>query len=126
MAVTAQALRDGAQQAALGAGDSEVERRSASSRAYYAAFHRCQPIARAHPVFVDTGSHKRVIEAMTKSANRQIQSIGWRLEQCRAKRVKADYHLADDFTLAETELVSAQCDKIWASANSLGAAFQLP
>ena len=126
MAVTPQALRDGAQQAALGAGDSEVERRSAASRAYYAAFHRCQPIAHAHPVFVDTGSHRRVVEAMTGSANKQIKSIGWRLEQCREKRVKADYHLADEFTPAEAQLVSAQCDNIWASADSLRPAFQLP
>ena len=117
MSVTPQELRDGARKADAGAGDCEVERRAASSRTYYAALHRCHPIARAQGIFADTpGTHARVIEALTSSRDRRIKSIGWRLEQCREKRVKADYHLAADFTVADAQLMTAQCERIWASA----------
>ena len=120
MSVTPQELRDGARKADADAGDCEVERRAASSRTYYAAMHRCHPIARAQGIFADTpGTHAQVIEALTSSRDRQLKSIGWRLEQCREKRVKADYHLADDFTVADAQLMAAQCEKIWVSAEGV-------
>ena len=120
MSVTPQQLRDGARKAGADAGESEVERRVAASRTYYAALHRCHPIARAQGIFADVpGTHAQVIEALTGSRDRQLKSIGWRLEQCRVKRVKADYHLADDFTLADAQLMASQCERIWASAESV-------
>ena len=121
MAVTPQELRDGARTAASNAGDCEVELRAAASRTYYAAFHRCHLIALDGPIFTDIrGTHAQVIRALTDSSDRRIKSIGVRLEQCRQKRVKADYHLADAFTLADAEFMSAQCDRIWASAQNVG------
>jgi uncharacterized protein (UPF0332 family) len=117
MSVTPQELRDGAQKAGANAGDCEVERRAAASRTYYAAFHRCRPIARAQGIFADTrGTHAPVIEALTKSRDRKLRSMGWLLEQCRHRRVKADYHLAHDFTVADAQLMEAECEKIWACA----------
>ena len=65
------------------------------------------------------GTHAQVIKALTSSRDRQFKSIGWRLEQCREKRVKADYHLADDFTVADAQLMAAQCEKIWATAGDV-------
>ena len=116
MAVTAQELRDGAKKAQERVGGSEVERRSAASRSYYAAFHRCVHIAIQRAIFTDVrGSHAQIIEARTRSRNTKIKSIGWRLEQCRETRVKADYHLALDFTEEDAQLMTEQCAKIWSS-----------
>ena len=120
MTVTPQELRDAARKAGANAGDCEVERRAASSRTYYAALHRCHPIARAQGVFTDIrGTHAQVVKTLTESSDMGLKSIGFRLEQCRAKRVKADYHLADDFTVADAQLMAAQCEKIWASAEGV-------
>ena len=127
MSVTPQQLRDGARKAGAGAGDSEVERRVAASRTYYAALHRCHPIARAQGIFADVpGTHARVIEALTGSRDRRLKSIGWRLEQCRGKRVKADYHRADDFTLADAQLMASQCERIWTSAEGVDGVQRTP
>ena len=118
MSVTPQELRDAAQQAAANAGANEVERRAAASRTYYAAFHRCALIARSKPVFVG-GTHAETIRALTKSKDRQVRGIGWRLEQCRQRRVRADYYLDDDFTPNDAQLITAECKGIWASAESV-------
>ena len=120
MAVTADQLREGVQRAEANTDNNEVERRVAASRSYYAAFHRCRPIAQAQVIFDDVrGSHAQVIEALTRSRDKKIKGIGWRLEQCREKRVKADYVLAEGFTSGDAKMVSEQCEKIWATAEGI-------
>ena len=92
MAVTPKQLREGAQKAELDG--PEVERRVAVSRTYYAAFHRCRAIAQRQGMFADAGgTHAEVIEALTRSRKRKLQSIGYMLRQCRELRVKADYQI---------------------------------
>jgi uncharacterized protein (UPF0332 family) len=125
MAVTAEQLRDGAQKAKKNAGDSEMERRVAASRTYYAALHRCHLIAQAQGIFSDIpGTHAQVIEALTRSRDTKLKSIGWQLEECRKKRVKADYHLTDDFTANDGEAVAEQCERIWARIEGIEKAQQ--
>ena len=118
MAVTPTQLREGAQRARIDG--SEVERRVAVSRSYYAAWHRCRPIAESQGMFADSGgSHAEVIEALTRSRETQLKSIGYRLKQCRDLRVKADYHIEIDFPVEDAEMTRNQCEKIWTIAEAL-------
>ena len=118
MAVTPTQLREGAQKAQIVG--SEVERRVATSRSYYAAYHRCRPIAESQGMFTDSGgSHAEVIEALARSRETQLKSIGYRLKQCRDLRVKADYHIEIDFAVEDAETARTQCDKIWTTAEAL-------
>ena len=118
MAVTPTQLREGAQRAQIDG--SEVERRVAASRIYYAAYHRCRPIAESQGMFADSGgSHAEVIEALTRSRETQLKSIGYRLKQCRDLRVKADYHIEIDFPVEDTEVARNQCEKVWTIAEAL-------
>ena len=118
MAVTPAQLREGAQSARIDG--SEVERRVAASRSYYAAWHRCRPIAESRGMFADSGgSHAEVIEALTRSRETQLKSIGYRLKQCRDLRVKADYHIEIDFPVEDAEVTRNQCEKVWTTAEAL-------
>ena len=117
MAVTAKQLREGAQEAQVDG--PEVERRVAVSRTYYAAFHRCRPIAQRQGTFADAaGSHAEVIEALTRSRKRKLQSIGYMLKLCRELRVKADYRIEDDLTIQDAEAAKSHSDRIWAAAEA--------
>jgi hypothetical protein len=81
MAVTAEQLREGARRAEID--QSEVERRVAVSRSYYAAYHKCRPIAERQGIFADSGgSHAEVIDALTRSRETNLRSMGYRLNQC--------------------------------------------
>ena len=74
MAVSPEVLLDAA--AALGSGNSEVDWRNATSRAYYAAYHSCASVARAARLNVaETGSvHATLIAATGGSGRRQLFS----------------------------------------------------
>ena len=118
MAVTSKQLREGAQKAQVDG--PEVERRVAVSRTYYAVFHRCRPIAQRQGVFADAGgSHAEVIEALTRSRTRKLQSIGYMLKLCRELRVKADYRIEDDLTIQDAEAARSHSDRIWTAAEAL-------
>ena len=118
MAVTPKQLREGAQKAELDG--PEVERRVAVSRTYYAAFHRCRPIAQRQGMFADAGgTHAEVIEALTRSRKRKLQSIGYMLRQCRELRVKADYQIGDDLMIQDAEAAKDQCERIWTAVEAL-------
>ena len=111
MAVTPEQLRDAARGADI---QPEVERRVSASRTYYAAYHKCRSIAQRQGMFADAGGrHAEVIEALTRSRELKLRSIGHMLKQCRNSRVKADYHIADDFTLRDAAMMRTQCERIW-------------
>lgn len=85
---------------ALGQGDAEMEWRNAVSRAYYAAYHRCRPIAENLDSTVDTttGGHAAVIELLQKRPAPQTQlALGYMLDVCRKQRNIADYKIERDF-----------------------------
>ena len=89
MTVTPEQFREEAQKARID--EAEAERRTAVSRSYYAAYHKCRPLAQQEGIFADVkGSHAKVIEALRRSRERKVKGIGYRLDQCRELRVKAD------------------------------------
>ena len=118
MTVTPAQLREEAQKARID--EAEAERRTAVSRSYYAAYHKCRPLAQKEGIFADVkGSHAKVIEALRRSRERKVKGFGYRLDQCRELRVKADYHIDDDFMISEAKQAKDQCDRIWAAIERL-------
>ena len=98
MAVSPEVLLDAA--AALGSGNSEVDWRNATSRAYYAAYHSCASVARAaRPGVAETGSvHATLIAALTDALSpAHLKGLGYMLEQSRKRRTDADYRIQEDF-----------------------------
>ena len=121
MAVTAEQLREWATSA--GPEQSEVERRIVASRHYYATFHKCRPLAQAEGLFTDAGGvHAEVIDALTRGRDRKLQSIGYKLEECRKARVKADYEINQNFTEGETAAMRERCGEIWKQVGRIGEA----
>ena len=117
MAVTPEQLREAACRSDVD--EPEVERRVSASRTYYAAYHKCFPIAERQGTFADAGGrHAEVIEALTRSRESKLRSIGHMLKQCRNARVKADYRIADDFTLPDVAMMRSQCERIWMKAEA--------
>ena len=99
--------------AVLGTGHEEVDWRNAASRAYYAAYHRCQPLAPnvAGSPGARGGSHEVFcLELMDTRRPVAVRSIGIMLDQCRKYRNFADYRINDEFTKAAclTTLQSTQ------------------
>ncbi|MBO9687290.1 MAG: hypothetical protein J7598_11800 [Mitsuaria chitosanitabida] len=100
---------------------SEGWRRSAISRAYYAAYHRCQEWEQALPALganmgEEGGRHQELINRLkhpdrTCSAILKLRSKanGVQLEVQRERRVKADYRLGD--WVSEKEL-GEQLDQV--------------
>jgi len=93
-------------------GGSEIDNRSAASRAYYGAFHACKSLADKLPDPLDPkGMHDRSVRAMSEfpvsPTNRNtamaIRKVGHIMMQCRSLRTKADYHIGIDFYQTEAE-----------------------
>ena len=119
MPVTPNALLDAAK--ALGRGESEVDRRNAASRAYYAAWHQCLPIGRSVGLSAqpDKGVHQQLIATLTGDRNPALKSLGYMLKQCRDLRVEADYEIETDFPPEDTRTALEQCEKILKKATAL-------
>ena len=123
MVVTPEQLRDGARKA--DADESEVERRVAASRTYYAAFHKCRPLAAREGLFADAGGHHaEVIDALTRSRQMKMRSIGHMLRLCRNIRTKADYHITGDFTRDDAAMMKEHCERIWTAAEAIDQAIK--
>lgn len=71
--------------------DTEINRRSAVSRAYYFAFHECKNIAVAKNLVSFGCSHQKLIDTMV--VTREFKRIGLNLDRLKKRRHKADYHL---------------------------------
>ncbi len=100
MAVAPEALLDAA--AEIGVGGREVDWRNAASRGYYAAYHRCIPLA-----YGDASAqpgHGELIGRLTDAKASVLQrQVGHLLKQCKRLRERADYRIADDFDQADAE-----------------------
>lgn len=119
MSVSLEILLDAASE--LGRGVREVDWRNAASRAYYAAFHRCQALAhdQAVPVPPYAGVHRAIVEAFTERSNpRWLRGLGYRLEQCRQRRATADYDIAEPFERGTAATVLDDCREILKLANA--------
>jgi uncharacterized protein (UPF0332 family) len=87
-----------AQAERLLASDLEVDRRSAVSRAYYAAYHLAKNLVteKCGVVLSKTAdSHQAVQRCLTNSQRSQLRTAGSRLESLRGERNCADYNLTD-------------------------------
>jgi hypothetical protein len=79
-------------------GGSEVDRRSAVSRAYYAAYHLARILVseKCGVVLSKTAdSHQTLQRCLMNSQHAQLRAAGSRLESLRAERNLADYNLTD-------------------------------
>lgn len=120
MSVTPDALLAAA--VILGRGNGEVDWRNATSRAYYAAFHCCRAVAEQARLSVpETGSgHKGLVDALTRGLNpSSLKSLGYMLEQCRQRRIEADYDIQQLFPRQLAETVLDDCRRILAKAKSV-------
>ena len=119
MPVTPDALFEAAR--AIGQGESEVDLRNATSRIYYAAFHRCRPIAEnlPEPATKHGGVHRRVIDTLTENESRKLKSVGYMLDQCRKLRVEADYDIESVFLDQDAHNALAVGEKIPKKADSI-------
>ena len=118
MPITPELLLEAAK--SLGRGGSEVDHRNAASRAYYAAYHRCRPIAER--IGLSSGSqgvHRNLIDTLTSTRDRRLKSMGYMLDQCRGLRVKADYEIHIEFPADNARLVMRQCERILSQADAL-------
>jgi uncharacterized protein (UPF0332 family) len=116
MPVTPTLLLEAAQ--ALRQGGSEVDQRNAASRAYYAAYHRCLPIAEGIGlVATGKGVHRDLIDTLIGARPPKLKSIGYMLEQGRRLRVKADYEIASEFARDQAQTVMGHCEAIFNSAD---------
>lgn len=76
----------------------EVDFRNAASRAYYALFHACKPVAEAMCSPAHGNAHEKVIRALKSHTDHKIRSLGNSLEQARDFRSRADYTLDLNYT----------------------------
>jgi len=75
--------------------ESEGHVRSSISRAYYAAFHSCRDTVEGLeiPQQSHLPSHKRIIEALRTSGDRDLSKLSKALKDLKAMREAADYDI---------------------------------
>jgi len=82
----------------LASGNSEAEKRSAVSRAYYGVFHcaRLLIVEECEVTFPETAeAHTKIAICLQHSGNLELQTAGAEINTFRATRNKADYSLSD-------------------------------
>ena len=119
MPVTPDALFEAAR--AIGQGESEADLRNATSRVYYAAFHRCRLLVEnlPGPAAQHGGVHRRVIDTLTESKSRTLTSLGYMLDQCRKLRVEADYDIESAFRDQDAHNALTVGEKILKKADTI-------
>ena len=116
MAVTPNDLLEAARE--LATANREVDFRNAASRAYYAAYHRCRPIAKDLGLRTSKrGVHSDVIDALVAATKPDPRQLARLLKQCRTLRGKADYKTDQFFRRSEAEICIRQVERIFAIAN---------
>ena len=104
----------------IGQGESEVDLRNATSRANYAAYHQYRPLAQGLPSPPGQGGvHWQLIGRLTQALNRELKSLGYRLDQCRRLRVRADYNIESEFPSASARTALAECEQILNKVESI-------
>lgn len=94
----------------LGRGKAEVDQRNATSRAYYAAYHRCLEIGRRIGLSAEPNRsvHQQFIDTLAGSRNPRVRSLGYRLVECRRLRTEADYEIEGAFSHHDAQLALSQ------------------
>ena len=106
---------------ALGQGETEVDLRNATSRAYYAAYHRCLALGQSLGLSAEQGRgvHRQLLDTLLSSTDQKVRSVAHMLEQCRRLRVQADYEIETDFSSHDTHVAIKQCEKIMTKASTV-------
>lgn len=112
-------------------GGKESHFRSAISRAYYSAFHAARETADLyfpdqHPGTSGRGSHERVIDRLTGSANMTAKGAGYMLIGLKTSRKRADYELADSMDEDDAELAIANARVIQTKLSQCAPSCQVP
>lgn len=94
--------------------DNEVRRRTAVSRAYYAAYHGAKVVAEAAGYRDDgkTSVHAQLGRYFQTSPDRKRKRIASMLKDLRNLRVRADYYLAGDLSASDAEYAIATALRI--------------
>ena len=99
MAVTPESILESA--AVMSQGGDEVDWRNATSRAYYAAFHRCRALATSidpHADLSTVESHRFVGEILEQRGSPSAaRGLAYQLAALRKARNLADYEIDDQF-----------------------------
>lgn len=96
----------------------EVECRNAASRAYYSAYHFCVDLSKRYPTINDSGvkkgvgMHEKLIQTLCEHQDEQVRAVGYSLRQVKTRRVKADYKLAQTFTLQDAQFTVKSAQKL--------------
>ena len=91
--------------------DSEINFRDSISRSYYASYHACKSyssLIQRHGVTdadskQSTGMHRKFINSFLTNPAPEVKKVGYILQNIYAERIRADYILDEDITLAQTE-----------------------
>jgi uncharacterized protein (UPF0332 family) len=97
----------------------EVDYRNAASRAYYCAFHVCKKLLEDFPPtqFQTGAEHEKIIKGLLNHQDKRFKTLGNMLKDAKDQRVKADYKLADNFTIQDAKIVVKFTDKILMEIN---------
>lgn len=118
MAVSPKQLLEAAQE--LAQGNCEVDFRNAASRAYYAAYHRCRPIAQRNGLRTSRrGVHSDAIDALRTSTKPALKHPAQMLARVRGLRAKADYNIDEEFRSSEAQTSTRQAQKVFAVADQV-------
>ena len=109
---------------------SEVDWRNATSRAYYADYHRCRSVAGNAGLSIARGGsvHAELVGELTAPLSpNSLKSLGYMLDQCRRRRSEADYNIDGDFERVDAEWVVEECRRITAKGGcALGICILVP
>jgi uncharacterized protein (UPF0332 family) len=89
----------------------EAKRRTAISRAYYAAF--CAARKHLNDESITENIHRNVINAYQYSQNKDEKMIGWKLDLIRKHRVTADYFDSKPVTIDDVDYSIARAKEIF-------------
>ena len=99
----------------LAAGASEAHWRSATSRAYYAAYHVAKEALEQAGIRIPAGpsGHEHVKRCLDNSQDYHLETAGNKLGVLRSNRIRADYRLASiSFLRVEAQFDVAQADVV--------------
>ncbi len=121
MAVTPESMLASA--AAMSLGGAEVDWRNASSRAYYAAYHRCRALATSidpHTDLSTAESHRHVTDILQQRGSpNAARGLAHQLAALRKVRNLADYEIDDEFDQDSGRSSVEACRKILERANAI-------
>lgn len=121
MAVTPESILESA--TAMSQGGAEVDWRNATSRAYYAAYHRCRALAiliDPHADLSTAESHRFVGDILQQRGSpNAARGIAYQLAGLRKVRNLADYEIDDEFDQESGRNSVEECRKILERANAI-------